>query len=610
MQKSFWIYFVVILVVQLIDSQSLSGQNRNFISDEEWKVYDQFIGLDLFSESSHIVKEKSFHSNIVAQPIQKTSKPLQKLNGENWHYISSQEVFFQKLSLPAFTETYLRFDDINITQNEYLEIIDLVNGVVLEKISSTRRAEMVGPYHSEEIGLILKTERQVPTENLQIGEVYVGAMDFGYDSSYECHKNISCEEGQEFANEERGVVRILMVLEEGVGFCTGSLINNTANDRTPYILSAFHCQDGFTPFFDMWSFDFGYESFSCADPETEPTFVRVTGCEMVAGHGPTDMLLLKITGELPENTNAFFSGWNRDDTYEAEGGVLIHHPRGDIKKVSVDADPIVPFKSTLNWDNGITTPAGSHHVTQFDESTYQGGSSGAPLLDYNGHIIGQLHGGPDDDEMCSIGIGYHGKLSRSWEGGGSPETRLRDWLDPNNTGDTIIGGIELNSSGSAFISFVGRLSTPDGIAIPDVRVSIKGDKEASFMTGPDGRFVFDDLPKSGAYTLEFAKITNPGNGVSVLDVVQIMNHILGTNPLFGTFQQRSADANNDGQVSSVDLVQILNVIIGRADMFPSNTSWQFEPRFIQMTPETSASFNRQIIGYKIGDVNFSADPRR
>ena len=600
----------MIIMAQLIGIEVVTCQNKNYVSDSEISKYILAEGVKL---SPSILKKEQNSSSLIqliAQPIDKSNKDLQKLNTTNWQWDENDREWFQKISLPAQSQIYIRLDWISLSKGESLQVIDLVSGYTMDRFDDTIEPQVIGPYPTEEIGIVVKTTNSSEFDQLKIGEVYIGAMDFGYDSSYECHKNISCEEGKEFADEERGVVRILMVLEEGMGFCTGSLINNAENDRTPYVLSAFHCQDGFTPFFDMWSFDFGYESFSCADPDNEPSFVRVTGSEMVAGHGPTDMLLLKILGPLPEESNAYYSGWNRNDSYEADGGVLIHHPRGDIKKVSVDADPIVPFKSTLNWDNGITTPAGSHLVTRFDESTYQGGSSGAPLLDYNGHIIGQLHGGPDDDELCSIGIGYHGKLSQSWEGGGTAQTRLKDWLDPNNIGDTIVNGVELNSSGSSFISLVGRLATPDGIAIPNVRVSIKGDKVESFMTGPDGRFVFDNIPKSGTYSLEFVKNTNHGNGVSALDLVQIMNHILGTNPLFGTFQQRSADANDDGQVSSLDLVQILNIIIGRTEVLPNNTSWKFEPSIIEMTPENSASFNRQIIGYKIGDVNFSANPRR
>lgn len=597
-------------MIQFADNQCIVAQGANMNGHSQYSDYILLDGMNIKANIEKKLESEFSPISIFAKPMTNSKKELAKLNSSNWHWLENEKRSFQKISISQSQQVYVRFDNLELLPNEYLEVYDLVNDMSFETITSSETKFLGGPYPSEEIGFILHSSDKDRIHDLQIGEVYVGAMDFGYDSSYECHKNITCEEGQDFAQQERGVMRIRMVLEEGIGFCTGSLINNTNNDKAPYILSAFHCQDGFTAFWDMWSFDFGYESFSCADPESEPTFVRVTGCEMIAGHGNTDMLLLKLTDTLPQTSNAFFNGWNKNNSYEASGGVLIHHPRGDIKKISVDADPIVPFKSTLNWDNGITTPQSSHHVTRFDESTYQGGSSGAPLIDNNGLIISQLHGGPDGDEMCTIGIGYHGRLSQSWEGGGTPETRLKDWLDPSNTGDTILNGIELNEAGSAFISFVGRLVTPDGIAIPNVRVSIKGDKQVSFMTGPDGRFVFDDLPKSGSYLLDFVKETNHGNGVSALDLVQVQNHILGTLPLFGTFQQRSADANADGQVSSLDLVQMLNVIIGRADRFPENTSWRFEPPIIQMNPSTSASFNRQIIGYKIGDVNFSADPRR
>ena len=608
MNKIFWIFLILFSCLLLVDIQLVVAQDD--VSKSRYFDYSHSEGIAVQVEQSKKRIDKKDSRNLNSTPIFNSEKVLAKINSQKWSRSEKRGESFQKISIPQQSQVYLRFDHINLEKDEWIEIVDLVNFETNSIIDQSKTKSLVGPIRTEEVVIILHAKDPNITNRVRLGEIYIGAMDFGYDSSYECHKNIACDEGQNFSEMERGVVRIRMVLEEGIGFCTGSLVNNTSFDRTPYVLSAFHCQDGFTPFYDMWTFDFGYESFSCADPDNEPSFTRIEGCEMIAGYGDTDMLLLKLLDTLIPATNAYFTGWNRDPDYEPEGGVLIHHPRGDIKKISVDEDQITPFRSTLNWDNGITTSAGSHLVTQFDESTYQGGSSGGPLLDNNGYIIGQLHGGPDGDEFCMIGIGYHGSFAQSWEGGGTPETRLKDWLDPENTDSIQIEGMELNESGTSFISFVGRLVTPDGIAVPNVRVSIKGDKEEAFMTGSDGRFIFDNLPKTGSFILEFAKDQNHGNGVSAIDLVQIQNHILGTAPLFGTFQQRSADANGDGQVSSIDLVQILNVIIGRADRFPTNTSWRFEPLFIQVNPESNESLNRQIISYKIGDVNFSADPRR
>ena len=72
------------------------------------------------------------------------------------------------------------------------------------------------------------------------------------------------------------------------------------------------------------------------------------------------------------------------------------------------------------WEIGVTEP----------------GSSGSPLFDVEGRIIGQLFGG---GAACSGTVDnnlydYYGRLGVSWEGGGTSSTRLRDWLDPSDSG--------------------------------------------------------------------------------------------------------------------------------------------------------------------------------
>lgn len=56
-----------------------------------------------------------------------------------------------------------------------------------------------------------------------------------------------------------------------------------------------------------------------------------------------------------------------------------------------------------------------------------------------GHCVGQLHGG-DASCVAPTTSDWYGKLSVSWEGGGSAATRLSDWLDPGNTGTLSLHG--------------------------------------------------------------------------------------------------------------------------------------------------------------------------
>ncbi|MFZ4545644.1 MAG: hypothetical protein ACOYOA_16455, partial [Saprospiraceae bacterium] len=93
---------------------------------------------------------------------------------------------------------------------------------------------------------------------------------FGFGTSLACNININCPGTDSVKNIKRGISRVMMVLKEGVGYCTGNLLNNTNQDGKPYILTAFHCQDGYTPMYDFWKFDFKYESTNCLNPIKEP----------------------------------------------------------------------------------------------------------------------------------------------------------------------------------------------------------------------------------------------------------------------------------------------------------------------------------------------------
>ena len=78
--------------------------------------------------------------------------------------------------------------------------------------------------------------------------------------------------------------------------------------------------------------------------------------------------------------------------------------------------------------------------TGWEYGASEGGSSGSPLFDDEGRIIGQLYGGSSecvgltDNGAADI----YGRVDKSWDGAGSSSTRLSDWLDPNGTGQTVL----------------------------------------------------------------------------------------------------------------------------------------------------------------------------
>jgi PKD repeat protein len=138
--------------------------------------------------------------------------------------------------------------------------------------------------------------------------------------------------------------------------------------------------------------------------------------------------------------DVFYSGWNRTDSnIDADSGVGIHHPAGDIKKISTYKTPI---QSSTFW-NGLP----SHWKIIWAEtvngkSIMQGGSSGSPIFDEYGRIMGDLTGGYASNSCTNPSPAYYGKIWYSWDQNGTTAAhRLKDWLDPNNKGYEKLGGV-------------------------------------------------------------------------------------------------------------------------------------------------------------------------
>ena len=571
--------------------------------------------LDIRNEvrTLRLKNAKPISPNISALPIfESTSKAPLKLNfvpdnNDDQHYVILQD---------DDSESYLMLSNVDLKEGEFIKFESIDNFWNTERITQKRLSVngnlFVGPFRGD-ITISKSTENPFV---LHLNQVYsnpvnIGAMELGFDASFECHININCDDGRKFVDEKRSVMRIRMVAEEGVALCTGTLMNNTREDQEPYVLTAYHCiippSDTITPLYDMWLFDFNYESFSCADPESEPIPAVVQGAQKLAEWEDTDMMLLRMTGQIPEAANVYFAGWNKSLDYLPDSTFLIHHPVGDIKKISIDIDTVKVHERTIGWNNGSISPEFSHYINDFDLATYQPGSSGAAIFDPEGLVLGQLHGGPLSDESCTLGIGYSGRVSVSWDTGDGPEDRLRDWLDPDGIAGDILEG--KNAEQNEVVRFTGNIKTPDGLGIPNVRVTLTGDQNASFLTGSDGRFVFENLNPDGLYLIEIEKNTNFGNGLSATDLVIIKNHILASRTITDEFVLKAVDVNQDGNISSTDLVQIKNVIIGSTDRFPRSPSWDFEPNELELGGNSVVStMEINIIGFKIGDANYSAKP--
>ncbi|OFZ10181.1 MAG: hypothetical protein A3D92_15155 [Bacteroidetes bacterium RIFCSPHIGHO2_02_FULL_44_7] len=351
-------------------------------------------------------------------------------------------------------------------------------------------------------------EYYVAPENMNnMGSLTVGTVTHGYrtaseymekafGSSGNCNMNVACPDGIPYENQIRATV---MLVSGSSGFCTGSMINNTLNDATPYVLTANHCYSNPA----NWIFRFNWQSANCSNPGSSPSFVSLSGATLRSRRTPSDFCLVEITGGLvngtvPDAYNTYFPGWDNSDT-PPTSAVCVHHPSGDIKKISFD-------DNALTSANGMgSAEANSQWRLVWDRSTTtEPGSSGSPLFDQNGRIVGQLWGGGASCSNLSS-PDYYGKVSYSWTPAGSNSTnQLKFWLDPNSAGNTVLDGFDpiSNCLSTYTYSVTPELCFGDDDGAVTVSFTGGNSSGATFNigTGPQASGTFSGLSQ-GTYTV-------------------------------------------------------------------------------------------------------------
>lgn len=239
----------------------------------------------------------------------------------------------------------------------------------------------------------------------------------GFGNSKACNININCPEAIDWYNERNATVMLLTA--GNTRKCTGTLINNTAEDGTPYVLTANHCS-GLNNSIAI----FNYQSPDCNNVDG-PLQMRIQGGQVIANNAVTDFMLLKFNQSPLPNYEAFFAGWSRDTTQIAEA-YCVHHPSTDIKKFSYTGLSLTP----ANYLDTTIRPGANHwRVRKWTRGTTESGSSGSALFNSNHQIIGQLHGGyascnqPNNPD-------YYGRFDYSWDLFNDSSLQLAYWLDP------------------------------------------------------------------------------------------------------------------------------------------------------------------------------------
>jgi hypothetical protein len=275
-----------------------------------------------------------------------------------------------------------------------------------------------------------------------------------------CHLDINSAAGANYQTVKRGVAVVLA--GNGTSICSGSLVNNTGTSYRPYFLTALHCVDGGDGVLNSseiqslqsWLFKFNYESGGM-QPITYGG-----GCNVRAGVSGSDGLLVELNQRV--SSSLYMNGWSASSVTPSTPLASIHHPTGDLKKISISnsaptstvyqPSPYYPAQSWgVSWDfsNGVNTGGKSEF-----------GSSGGPLFNSQMRIVGQCYGGNSSSIPCGLPqVVYFGKFDIGW-------LAFQTWLSPSG-GVTDYNGI---SPMNVTISGPSKL-TPGNTAILTATVS-------------------------------------------------------------------------------------------------------------------------------------------
>ena len=304
-----------------------------------------------------------------------------------------------------------------------------------------------------------------PFVDLELNWVNQGYRGFGtnaLDKSGSCNLDVQCLDAGDTWREEMRAVAVMST--GGSTFCTGSLLNDTANDRRMFFITANHCSINSSNAASLVVY-WNYQNSFCRTPGSSQSGAAGdgaltqfhSGSFFRASYAASDVTLVELDDAPVTAFNHYWAGWDRSTGNPACSAAApcaaIHHPSTDEKRITYVTTNMAttsysgtssPGDGSHLWAHWATDPPGPFSVPGVTEP----GSSGSPLYNAAGRFVGQLHGGPSSCGATGDNLSdYYGRFSVSWTGGGTNSTRLSNWLDAAATGSTTVGGIDTGGGG-------------------------------------------------------------------------------------------------------------------------------------------------------------------
>ncbi len=356
-----------------------------------------------------------------------------------------------------------------------------------------------------------------------------------------CNQDVACLSEDDPWNDPRRAVGAYQ--RSGVFACTGSLLNNTANDQRMLFVTATHCivENQAPSIVVFWNYEWptcrrpgasGGTDVNPPDPNESNsggTWLAATvnpfgggGC--TDGTQCSDMTLIELDDPANPDFNLHWAGWDRrpPPTACAQGPgsstdglcATIHHPGVDEKRITWVEDNIqigsIAASNNVHWHPfWHPNPPELPNMPDGPPATIppavtEGGSSGSPLYTADRRLIGVLSGGPAFCGATGASLSdFYGGLFHSWEGLGSSTTRMKDHLDPLGTEPLFIEGID----GEGFSLEVDPVNISQ-CGFSDVVLAIDVNSNGGF-TDPVTLGTID-LPASASENFSTNPVTPPG----------------------------------------------------------------------------------------------------
>jgi len=256
--------------------------------------------------------------------------------------------------------------------------------------------------------------------------------------SQPCEVDLVCRASSDaaLANTGKAVARMVFI-DAGQAFvCTGTLLNPTDGSFTPYFYTANHCMDTQAVADTLVTYWF-YDSLACGTDVLNPNAVQMGGGgRLLYANESSDGALLRLNQRPP--AGAYYSGWDASTIGTGTPMVGVHHPNGDLTKVSL---------ASMGGYGTTTLATGSFIIANWNSiatGVTEGGSSGSGIFTSAGseyRLRGGLLGGPSSCSATPAELhDYYSRLDQVYPSiaqylNGPPAANYTAlWYNPSESG--------------------------------------------------------------------------------------------------------------------------------------------------------------------------------